>query len=82
MKRKRSEISELRKSLAFYKQELKASYTRHDVTKADREKFRSFFVAEMRRQIEAQGRGQYYGPQAMIERLAKFLGGVESWYWG
>lgn len=47
----------------------------------DREKFRSYVIGELKRAITQQGQNSGLSPSVSIERIAKFLQSVKSWYW-
>jgi hypothetical protein len=79
--KKRSETARLRNRVKELKLEMECIRADRDETEKDRSKFRDFFIQELRRQIDCNGRGQYYPAKQMIERYSEFLGKVESWYW-
>lgn len=81
MKRKRSELQRLRDRVTTLNGDLNLSKQRVRNLIDDREKFREFFLLEFRKHIETNGKNQYTPAAVLIERFAKFLGKVESWYW-
>lgn len=47
----------------------------------DRNKHREFFVKLLRDTIDIHGRSNHWSMNTLIERLAKHMNNVSSWYW-
>lgn len=70
----REYIDSLKKSRDEYKREL-------EICRKDRQKFREFYISMFKEQTVALGQGKHLAPSYLIERLARLLNQVESWYW-
>lgn len=65
--------------------ELKSSLDRKEVelakVKADRDKFRRYFLSLLKQNISMASKNQYYSAESMINQLSKLMNEVEDWWW-
>ncbi len=68
-----------------YLDQIKADRDRYsselEKVKADRAKFRIFFLTLMKDNIAMAGKNQYYSAETMLAKLGKLMNQVENWWW-
>lgn len=82
MKKKSKKVTVTKQYIERLKAEAKHNTERANELELDVKKFRSYFIRQLRKNVEMIAKNQYQTPQTVVESLSQLMNDVKPFYFG